>query len=174
MAKQLAPAARRVLVSAIPPAPLVRLAIVVMPGNQFQNVDTSMAAWKRSKAIAMGSETDSENLSSGNEGANTAPPLPDKLVGDQSDPRAGPNKGGGKNTSGTLTPENGGNGDFLNDLDVLAGPVRPQQPGDKAPPGSLVGGNGVFGRPDNKTGGSSIDIPANGTKPHETLHYPWK
>lgn len=106
--------------------------------------------------------------------SNTAPPLPDNLVGDQSDPRAGSNKAGGKHTSGALTGGNGGTGDFLHDLQVVAGPVRPQQPGDKAPPGSLVGGNGVFGRPDNKTGGSSIDIPANGTKPHETLHYPKK
>lgn len=108
------------------------------------------------------------------DGTNTAPELPDDLVGDQSDPRAGPNKAGGKHTSGTLTEENGGNGDFLHDLEVLAGPVRPQKPGDKAPPGSLVGENGVFGRPDNKSGGSGIDIPGKGTKPHETLHYPKK
>jgi RHS repeat-associated protein len=102
---------------------------------------------------------------------NNAPPLPDKIVGNQSDPRAGLNKSGNKHTSGPLAQENGGNGDFLHDLDVLAGPVRPQRAGDRAPPGSLVGDNGVFGRPANKTGGSSIDIPANGAKPHETLHY---
>jgi hypothetical protein len=26
--------------------------------------------------------------------------------------------------------------------------------------------------PENSSGGRSIDIPANGSKPHETLHYP--
>ncbi len=100
------------------------------------------------------------------------PAIPDKLVGDQSDPRAGPNKNGGKHTSGPLTPDNGGTGQFRPDLDKLTGGVRPWQPGDKAPPGSLVGPNGIFGRPGNSSGGQSIDIPANGSKPHETLHYP--
>ena len=99
-------------------------------------------------------------------------PLPDVIVGDQSDPRAGPSKGGGKHTSGPLAPENGGTGDFESDLQRLTGGVRPWQPGDKAPPGSLVGENGIFGRPVNSSGGKSIDIPANGKKPHETLHYP--
>lgn len=106
------------------------------------------------------------------EGANNPPPLPDVVVGDQSDPRAGPNKGGTKHTSGPLRPDHGGTGDFQADLDKLTGGVRPWQPGDKAPPGSLVGGNGIFGRPKNSSGGQSIDIPAKGTKPHETLHYP--
>jgi RHS repeat-associated protein len=100
----------------------------------------------------------------------SVPPLPPDLVGDQSDPRAGPSKGGGRHTSGPLTPTNGGSGDFEADLDKLTGGTRPWQPGDKAPPGSLVGPNGIFGRP-NSSGGRSIDIPANGSKPHETLHY---
>ena len=100
------------------------------------------------------------------------PPVPNVLVGDQSDPRAGPNKGGGKHTSGPLTPANGGTGGFQTDLDMLTGGSRPQQAGDRAPPGSLVGSNGIFGRPANSGGGQSIDIPANGNKPHETLHYP--
>jgi filamentous hemagglutinin len=105
-------------------------------------------------------------------GGKTGPPLPDKIVGDQTDPKAGPNKGGGKHTSGPLTPANGGKGDFGADLNTLTGGTRPREPGDKAPPGSLVGPNGIFGRPENSTGGQSIDIPANGDKPHETLHYP--
>lgn len=101
-----------------------------------------------------------------------APPkLPTKLVGDQSDPRAGLGKSGKKHTSGPLAPENGGTGDFQKDLDTLTGGTRPWQAGDSAPPGSLVGSNGIFGRPSNSSGGSSIDIPANGSKPHETLHY---
>jgi len=114
------------------------------------------------------------NENSSDEGA--CPELPDKLVGDQSSPLAG--QKGKKHTSGPLTPENGGNGGFMDDLETLAGPVRPWQPGDNAPPGSLVGANGIFGRPINSgigssTGGpgSTIDIPANGNKPHEALHY---
>jgi RHS repeat-associated protein len=105
-------------------------------------------------------------------GADNVPPLPDVLVGDQGDPRAGPNKGGTKHTSGPLKPEYGGTGDFDADLQKLTGGARPWQPGDKAPPGSLIGANGIFGRPKNSSGGQSIDIPANGSRPHETLHYP--
>ncbi len=101
------------------------------------------------------------------------PGLPTDIVGDQSDPdKAGPNKKGGKWTSGPLTPENGGTGDYDKDLDKLTGGTRPYQPGDKAQPGSQVGPNGIFGRNPNSSGGRSIDIPGNGTKPHETLHYP--
>lgn len=44
--------------------------------------------------------------------------------------------------------------------------------GDSAPPGSSVGENGILGRPKNSESGASIDIPSNGEKPHETLHYP--
>jgi len=41
------------------------------------------------------------------------------------------------------------------------------------PPGCEIGKNGIYGRqaPD---GGYRIDIPVNGNKPHETLHYPPK
>uniref|UniRef100_UPI001427D9E5 hypothetical protein n=1 Tax=Paracidovorax oryzae TaxID=862720 RepID=UPI001427D9E5 len=108
----------------------------------------------------------STGVSSGN-----IPEIPDVLVGDQSDPRSGPNASGKKHTSGPLAPEYGGVGDFVKDLDVLTGGVRPWQRGDSAPPGSLVGENGIFGRPGNSSGGQSIDIPAKGNKPHETLHY---
>ncbi|SUI78375.1 RHS repeat domain-containing protein [Shewanella baltica] len=102
------------------------------------------------------------------------PEIPKGLVGDQSDHRAGPNKSGNKHTSGVLTPENGGTGDYEQDLGTLTGGTRPAGPGDSAPPGSQIGENGIFGRPENTSGGSSIDIPANGDKPHETLHYPPK
>ena len=101
-----------------------------------------------------------------------APSLPDVLVGDQSDSRAGPNRDGTRHTSGPLSPDHGGTGDFQADLDTLTGGSRPWQSGDRAPPGSLVGENGIFGRPNNSGGGQSIDIPANGNRPHETLHYP--
>ncbi len=111
----------------------------------------------------------SEAINAYNE--SSSPDLPIDIVGDQSDPRAGPNKSGNKHTSGPLTPENGGVGDFETDLGTLAGDTRPAGAGDSAPEGSLVGENGVFGRPENKSGGASIDIPANGDKPHETLHY---
>lgn len=71
-------------------------------------------------------------------------PIPNVLVGDQSDPRSGPNRSGGKYTSGPLTPANGGNGDFQSDVDALAGGTRPWQKGDSAPQGSLVGANGIW------------------------------
>ncbi len=100
-----------------------------------------------------------------------APEVPGKLVGDQSDSRAGPNKSGTRHTSGPLTPENGGTGDYEQDLQTLTGGTRPAGEGDSAPPGSSIGENGIFGRPTNSSGGSSIDIPAKGGKPHETLHY---
>ncbi len=99
------------------------------------------------------------------------PDVPNGLVCDQSDDRAGPNKSGKRHTSGPLTPENGGTGDYETDLETLTGGTRPAGEGDSAPPGSQVGENGIFGRPENSTGGASIDIPAKGDKPHETLHY---
>jgi len=105
------------------------------------------------------------------ESGRAKPSLPSGLVGDQSDPRAGLNPSGKKHTSGPLKPEFGGTGDFVADLEKLTGGTRPWQSGDRAPPGSLIGENGIFGRP-NSSGGQSIDIPANGNKPHETLHYP--
>jgi RHS repeat-associated protein len=101
----------------------------------------------------------------------SVPDVPDGLVGDQSDDRSGSNKSGKKHTSGSLTPENGGTGDYETDLETLTGGTRPAGEGDSAPSGSQVGENGIFGRPENSTGGASIDIPAKGDKPHETLHY---
>ncbi|MEJ2416551.1 MAG: RHS repeat-associated core domain-containing protein [Exilibacterium sp.] len=104
-------------------------------------------------------------------GSSDTPALPEGLVGDQSDDRAGPNKNGTRHTSGPLTPENGGTGDYEADLETLTGGTREAGEGDSAPPGAQIGENGIFGRSENSSGGSSIDIPANGDKPHETLHY---
>ncbi len=101
----------------------------------------------------------------------SVPDVPSDIVGDQTDSRSGINKSGNKHTSGPLTPENGGSGNYEQDLDTLTGGTRPAEAGDSAPPGSRIGENGIFGRPENRSSGSSIDIPANGEKPHETLHY---
>ncbi len=119
----------------------------------------------KSESVADPSSASGENGSVG------IPPLPTDLVGDQSSPLAGPNKSGKRHTSGKLTPENGGTGDYATDLEKLTGGTRPWRPGDKAPPGSQVGENGIFGRPVNSSGGKTIDIPQNGEKPHESLHY---
>ena len=51
------------------------------------------------------------------------------------------------------------------------GGTRESGEGDSAPPGVQIGENGIFGRPKNSNEDQSIDIPANGDKPHETLHY---
>jgi len=64
-----------------------------------------------------------------------------------------------------------GAGNYDDDLKILAGDTRPAVKGDSAPSGAKIGENGVFGRDTNSSGGKSIDIPANGNKPHETLHY---
>ena len=101
----------------------------------------------------------------------SATEIPDKLVGDQSDPRTGSNKSGTRHTSGPLAPENGGVGDYEKDLETLTGDTRPAGESDSAPPGSSIGENGIFGRPVNSSGGASIDVPAKGDKIHETLHY---
>lgn len=96
-----------------------------------------------------------------------APPLPEGLMGEGQTPRGS----GNSVTSGPLKPEFGGSGDYESDLRTLAGETRPAGSGDAAPPGAQIGENGVFGR-ENSSGGRSIDIPANGDKPHETLHHP--
>lgn len=92
-------------------------------------------------------------------------------MGDQGSPLAGPNKSGSRHTSGNLKPEFGGTGNYDDDLKALAGDTRPTVRGNSAPPGAQIGENGVFGRETNSSGGKSIDISANGDKPHETLHY---
>ena len=99
---------------------------------------------------------------------NSAPELPSGYVGDSSDSRSGSNPKSKKRTSGELTPENGGTGNPLTDAEELAGPLKPV-PGE---PGTYIGENGIRYRPENTSGGASIDIPANGDRKHETLHYP--
>ncbi|WP_204274750.1 hypothetical protein, partial [Enterobacter hormaechei] len=102
----------------------------------------------------------------------TKPPaLPVDLVGDQRSPLAGSNKNGTRHTCGILKPEFGGTGIYDEDLKTLAGDAGPAVRGDSAPPGAQIGENGVFVRQTNSSGGKSIDIPANGDKPRETLHY---
>lgn len=119
-----------------------------------------------------GAHVTSYNSSSATPSAGAGvPALPTTLVGSQTDPRAGPNRSGTRHTSGPLTTDRGGTGNYEADLELLTGGTRPWQPGDKAPPGSRVGKNGIFGRSPNSSGGKSIDIPPNGNKPHETLHY---
>lgn len=97
------------------------------------------------------------------------PALPNGLVGDQSSPLAGPNKAGTRNTSGNLTPENGGAGNHDDNLKTLAGDTRSAVKGGSAPPRAKIGGT-AYSVATNSSGGKSIDIPANGNKPHETLH----
>ena len=102
-------------------------------------------------------------------GTNSAPAIPDGLVGDQSDSRSG--QSGKRHTSGALTPENGGTGDAQMDFDHLTGGTgQPATTPNTYPPGTQVGANGIIIRPGRT--GTSIDIPANGSKPPETLHYP--
>jgi RHS repeat-associated protein len=102
--------------------------------------------------------------------SDAAPPVPGDLVGDQSSDRAGLTKNGKRHTSGPMTPENGGTGDASRDFDKLTGGSS-QPAGGTYPPGALVGPNGVVLRPGQKGSGPRIDIPGNGSKPPETLHY---
>ncbi len=98
------------------------------------------------------------------------PPVPGVLVGEQSDSRTG--QRGKRHTSGALTPENGGTGDAAKDFDHLTGGTgRPIPTPNTYPPGSLQGENGVTFRPGTNGNGHRIDIPGNGNKPPETLHY---
>ena len=99
--------------------------------------------------------------------------VPDGIVGEQDDPRAGPNRSGSRWTSGPLSEANGGVGDPKEDFDTLTGGKHSAPPeGSTLPEGSRVGDNGVIYRPGNSDGGISIDIPRSGDKPRETLHYP--
>ncbi len=101
---------------------------------------------------------------------NAANPVPGDLIGDQSGDRAGLTKNGKRHTSGPMTPENGGTGDAGKDFDKLTGGNN-QPAGGTYPPGTLIGPNGVVLRPGQKGSGPRIDIPGNGSKPPETLHY---
>ncbi|GAB2498506.1 RHS repeat-associated core domain-containing protein [Arenimonas alkanexedens] len=120
-------------------------------------------------AVVLNEVAEGGDSPSNQEVGGKAPPLPEDLVGENPEVRGS----GGSATSGTLSPEYGGSGgDYDSDLVTLAGETHPAGPGESAPEGAQIGANGVFGREVNSSGGRSIDIPANGDKPHETLHYP--
>jgi hypothetical protein len=95
----------------------------------------------------------------------SAPEVPSGLVGDQGQRTPGKQQGKDKaHTSGVLI---GGTGDPIKDGEKLGGTLTYDPT-----TGHWVGANDVRVRPDNSTGGVSIDIPAKGDKPKEVLHYP--
>ncbi|MGF6418245.1 RHS repeat-associated protein [Stenotrophomonas sp. AN71] len=99
-----------------------------------------------------------------------APALPEGLVGIED---KGSRQQGGRVNNGPLAPDNGGVGDGLKDFGTLTGgKFDLASEGSRLPEGAQVGDNGVIYRPGNAGSGPRIDIPANGEKPHETLHYP--
>jgi RHS repeat-associated protein len=97
-------------------------------------------------------------------------PLPPDLVGTKDkDSR----QQGNRVNNGPLSPDFGGSGNAQEDFGTLTGGNSgPAPEGSTLPPGSQVGTNGVILRPGTETSGPRIDIPKNGEKPHETLHYP--
>jgi RHS repeat-associated protein len=96
--------------------------------------------------------------------------LPDVLVGEQ-DKLSG--QRGKRHVSGPLAPEHGGTGNAEQDFETLAGGKgKPAPVGSNYPPGTVVGESGVALRPGKGDVGPRIDIPAKGSKPAETLHYP--
>ncbi|NVD69567.1 hypothetical protein HUX88_03220 [Duganella sp. BJB1802] len=107
---------------------------------------------------------------------NSVPPVPGDYVGDQGDKRAGTSESGKRHTSGPLTPENGGTGDAEKDFDKLTGGTGkpfPDSDGRSTKPGYVIGDNGIWMRPGSKNPGDGprIEIPGNGNKLPETLHY---
>jgi len=99
-----------------------------------------------------------------------SPSLPEGLVGT---PDKGSRQQGGRVNNGPLDPQNGGTGDAESDFDrMTGGKSGPSSESSGLPAGSRVGENGVIYRPESGRAGPRIDIPANGDKPHETLHYP--
>jgi RHS repeat-associated protein len=95
-------------------------------------------------------------------------PLPTGPVGTDPEPTKG-----SRTKSGPLAPEHGGSGDAGKDFGTLTGGnSAPAAPEKRYPAGTQVGENGVALRPAAGTAGPKIDIPANGSKPHERLHYP--
>jgi RHS repeat-associated protein len=105
-----------------------------------------------------------------NQDETNGPELPTGLVGTQDkDAR----QQGNRHNSGPLDPVSGGTGDAQQDFDHLTGGKHAPAPtGSSYPPGAQVGENGVVLRPGKGSIGPRIDVPSNGSKPHETLHYP--
>ena len=98
------------------------------------------------------------------------PSLPKELVGIQ-DGEGGETKT--RVNNGPLSPENGGTGKAESDFDRLTGGrSSPPPEGSTLPEGSKIGENGIIIRPGKEGEGPRIDIPASGSKPRETLHYP--
>ncbi|WP_186269878.1 DUF637 domain-containing protein [Burkholderia gladioli] len=120
--------------------------------------------WLGSNGGALFNSSDTESA-----GAQDVPSVPTDLVGEQ-DSKSG--QRGNRNISGPLNPENGGTGDARKDFDKLTGgQSSPAPASSNYPPGTLIGPNGIAYRPGKNGSGARIDIPANGSKPHETLHY---
>jgi len=102
--------------------------------------------------------------------ATDSPDAPETTVGEDQRPSK---KSGGRTNSGPLAPEHGGTGNVDEDFETLTGGNSSPAPDDSnLPEGSRVGDNGVIHRPATDKTGPRIDIPAQGDKPHETLHYP--
>jgi hypothetical protein len=118
--------------------------------------------------MAVESVTESTDGPAGEAGGEESPPLPSDLVGEKDD-KFGPQ--GDRVNAGPLAEGNGGTGDAAADFETLTG-GNSGEAGPKYPPGSLIGKNDVVLRPERGNSGPRIDIPANGAKPHETLHYP--
>jgi hypothetical protein len=78
---------------------------------------------------------------------------------------------GKRHNSGPLDPSQGGTGNPQKDFDALTG-GQSGPAGDRYPPGTLIGPNGITLRPGTGGKGPRIDIPEKGPKPPETLHYP--
>ena len=110
-----------------------------------------------------------DNVHANDGNGKSCPDLPEDLVGGQDDPRAGPSYGGGRHNSGPLSPEHGGTGDAGRDFDKLTGGTGVDAPGRES--GIQTGENGITIRPGKSGQGPRIDIPGNGSKPPETLHY---
>ena len=129
----------------------------------FQTSDSSKTAPTPQSNPAPGTQTGATAAA-----AAPAVPLPPGLVGTQDD-KSG--LSGGRVLNGPLDPAHGGVGDAGKDFDTLTGGKSgPPPAGSTLPAGSRVGDNGIVLRPGQD--GSRIDIPANGDKPRETLHYP--
>ncbi|MDY6981628.1 MAG: hypothetical protein SV422_00930, partial [Pseudomonadota bacterium] len=92
------------------------------------------------------------------------PEIPDDLVGEVDENWN--EKPNGVN-AGKLSPAAGGTGDPVKDFEKLTGGTGTLDPDT----GHVIGGNGIRLRPAGPDG-PRIDIPAKGTKKHETLHYP--
>ncbi|WP_197433909.1 RHS repeat-associated core domain-containing protein [Agrobacterium vitis] len=114
------------------------------------------------------SETQKSNDLNKNAKIDKAPEVPQELVGTQDSKAA---QRGNRYNSGPLDPQKGGTGNIDKDFDMLTGGRSKTPEGGRYPSGTQIGENGISKRPGQAGEGGRIDIPANGSKPHETLHY---